>query len=100
MLLCPWSSPGKSTGVGCHFLLHVWSRQRGKILASRCFVSSDMKEEMFLFFSPSHFTLPTAPETQGSEKHPFAAWTACSVWHKLISFSKDVFCVKGVFLLC
>ena len=21
MLLCPWDSPGKSTGVGCHFLL-------------------------------------------------------------------------------
>ena len=21
MLLCPWNSPGKSTGVSCHFLL-------------------------------------------------------------------------------
>ena len=21
MLLCPWDSPGKNTGVGCHFLL-------------------------------------------------------------------------------
>ena len=21
MLLCPWDSPGKSSGVGCHFLL-------------------------------------------------------------------------------
>ena len=21
-LLCPWSSPGRNTGVGCHFLLH------------------------------------------------------------------------------
>ena len=21
-LLCPWDFPGKSTGVGCHFLLH------------------------------------------------------------------------------
>ena len=20
-LLCPWNSPGKNTGVGCHFLL-------------------------------------------------------------------------------
>ena len=24
-LLCPWSSPGKNTGVGCYFLLHSWS---------------------------------------------------------------------------
>ena len=22
-LLCPWNSPGKDSGVGCHFLLHV-----------------------------------------------------------------------------
>ena len=22
-LLCPWDSPGKNTGVGCHFLLHL-----------------------------------------------------------------------------
>ena len=22
--LCPWDSPGKSTGVGCHFLLWLW----------------------------------------------------------------------------
>ena len=22
-LLCPWDSPGKNTGVGCHFLLHA-----------------------------------------------------------------------------
>ena len=24
-LFCPWDSPGKNTGVGCHFLLHRWS---------------------------------------------------------------------------
>ena len=24
-LLCPWDSPGKNTGVGCHFLLHQYS---------------------------------------------------------------------------
>ena len=23
-LPCPWDSPGKSTGVGCHFLLQAW----------------------------------------------------------------------------
>ena len=22
--LCPWDSPGKNTGVGCHFLLHLY----------------------------------------------------------------------------
>ena len=24
-LLHPWDSPGKNTGVGCHFLLHKWT---------------------------------------------------------------------------
>ena len=24
-LLCPWDSPGKNTGVGCHFFLHFLS---------------------------------------------------------------------------
>ena len=27
MLLCPWDSPGKNTGVGCHFLLHVYHQR-------------------------------------------------------------------------
>ena len=22
-LICPWNFPGKNTGEGCHFLLHV-----------------------------------------------------------------------------
>ena len=26
-LLCPWDSPSKNTGVGCHFLLHGSSNQ-------------------------------------------------------------------------
>ena len=27
-LLCPWDFPGKSTGVGCHCLLHVWGMRK------------------------------------------------------------------------
>ena len=23
-ILCPWDSPGKDTGVGCHFFLHIY----------------------------------------------------------------------------
>ena len=26
-LLCPWDSPGKDTGVGCHFLLRLWTME-------------------------------------------------------------------------
>ena len=27
-LLCPWDSPGKNTGVGCHFLPEIFPTQR------------------------------------------------------------------------
>ena len=31
--LCPWDSPGKNTGVGCHFLLQgIFPTQRRQIL--------------------------------------------------------------------
>ena len=33
-LLCPWSFLGKSTGVGCHFLLQRTSRPRDRIQVS------------------------------------------------------------------
>ena len=29
-LLCPWHSPGKNTGVGCHFLLEIFPTQGWK----------------------------------------------------------------------
>ena len=32
--LCPWDSPGKNTGVGCHFLLQGSSRPRDRIHVS------------------------------------------------------------------
>ena len=33
-LLCPWDSPGKNTGVGCHFLLRSISIKRQSIFTS------------------------------------------------------------------
>ena len=34
-LLCPWDSPGKNTGVGCHFLLQgMFQIQGSNSLAS------------------------------------------------------------------
>ena len=34
-LLCPWDSPGKNTGVGCHFLLQCMKVKRKVKLLSR-----------------------------------------------------------------
>ena len=35
-LLCPWDSPGKNTGVGCHFLLQCMKVKSESELAQSC----------------------------------------------------------------
>ena len=35
-LLCPWDSPGKSTGVGCHFLLQSMKVKSESEIAQSC----------------------------------------------------------------
>ena len=35
-LLCPWDSPGKNTGVSCHFLLQCMKVKREKEVAQSC----------------------------------------------------------------
>ena len=27
-LLCPWDSPGKNTGMGCHFSCEIWTKKK------------------------------------------------------------------------
>ena len=40
-LLCPWDSPGKNTGVGCHFLLQCMKVQSESEVAQSCLTLSD-----------------------------------------------------------
>ena len=35
-LLCPWDSPGKNTGVGCHFLLHGYIKHHFNVSFLLC----------------------------------------------------------------
>ena len=37
----PWDSPGKNTGVGCHFLLHCMKVKSGSEVAQSCLTLSD-----------------------------------------------------------
>ena len=37
-LLCPWDSPGKNTGVGCHFLLQHHSSKASVLQHSALFI--------------------------------------------------------------
>ena len=38
---CPWDSPGKNTGVGCHFLLQCMKVKRESEVAQSCPTLSD-----------------------------------------------------------
>ena len=40
-LLCPWDSPGKNTGVGCHFLLQCMKVKSEREVAQSCPTLSD-----------------------------------------------------------
>ena len=40
-LLCPWDSPGKNTGVGCHFLLQCMKVKSEREVAQLCPTLSD-----------------------------------------------------------
>ena len=40
-LLCPWDSPGKNTGVGCHFLLQCMKEKSESDVAQSCPTLSD-----------------------------------------------------------
>ena len=40
-LLCPWDSPGKNTGVGCHFLLQCMTVKSKNEVAQSCPTLSD-----------------------------------------------------------
>ena len=40
-LPCPWDSPGKNTGVGCHFLLQCVKVKSQSEVAQSCLTPSD-----------------------------------------------------------
>ena len=40
----PWDSPGKNTGVGCHFLLQCMKVKRESEVAQSCLTLCDLME--------------------------------------------------------
>ena len=52
-LLCPWDFPGKSTVVGCHFLLYGIFRNQGSKLTSLALagISLSLSYQNFKYFS-------------------------------------------------
>jgi len=52
-VLCPWDSPGKNTGVGCHFLLQGIFPTQGSNLGLLCLLHLEA------------YSLPLAPPGKG-----------------------------------
>ena len=50
-LLCPWDSPGKDTGVGCHFLLQCMKVKSESEVAQSCPTLSDPMDHSLPGFS-------------------------------------------------
>ena len=44
MLLCPWDSPGKNIGVGCHFLLQCMKVKSESEVAQSCLTLRDPRD--------------------------------------------------------
>ena len=51
-LLCPWDSPGKNTGVGCHFLLQCMKVKSESEVTQSCPTLSDPTD-----YSPPHSSI-------------------------------------------
>ena len=70
-LPCPWDSPGKNTGVGCHFLLQCRKVKSESEVAQSCPTGSD----------PMDFSLPGS-STHGIFQARVLEWgaSAFSVW--------------------
>ena len=74
-LLCPWDSPGKNTGVGCHALLQEIFPTQGldlcltsPVLAGGFFITSAMWK---------------APETSSCETYKNLEWYFPQIWGHL-----------------
>ena len=79
-LLCPWDSPGKNTGVGCHFLLQCMKVKSESEVAQLCPTLSD----------PMVCSLP------GSSVHGFSRQDLAA--NILVKFPLIFFFCKLVFL--
>ena len=69
--LCPWDSPGKSTGVGCHFLLQCMKVKSESEVARLCLTPSDPMD-----------CSPPGPSIHGIFQARVLEWgaTAFSLW--------------------
>ena len=67
---CPWDSPGKNTGVGCHFLLQCMKVKSESEVAQSCLT----------LFDPMDYSLPGS-SIHGIFQARIPDWVAMSFFH-------------------
>ena len=78
-LPCPWDSPGKSTGVGCHFLLQCRKGKSESEVAQSCLTLSD----------PMDYSLPGS-SIQGIFQARVLEWDAIAFSDQISQFGENL----------
>ena len=73
----PWDSPGKNTGVGCHFLLQCMKGKRESEVAQSCLTLSD----------PMHCSLPGS-SVHGVFQARVMEWGAIAFSFRLLGYTR------------
>ena len=82
---CPWDSPGKNTGVGCHFLLQCMKVKSESEVAQSCPILSD----------PMDCSLPGS-SVHGISHARVLEWGATAFCHIWTSFRVKSTCGLGL----
>ena len=91
----PWDSPGKNTGVGCHFLLQCMKVKSQSEVAHLCLILSDLMD-CSLPGSSVHGIFQARVLEWGAiepldvpkPQHTFSVlWTCCSLYLQLLFFN-------------
>ena len=101
-LPCPWDSPGKNTGVGCHFLLQCMKVKSESEVSQSCLTPSDTTDCSLAGSSVHGIFQARAPEW-GAIAFSLMIWVACKMpygkWFLCIFFPCWLFKVKDIILI-
>ena len=88
-LLCPWDSPDKNTGVGCHFLLQCMKVKSESEVAQSCLTPSDPMD-----CSPPGSSIHGIFQARVLEWGAIA-FSATDIWGSIILCCRAVQCIVG-----
>ena len=107
-LLCPWDSPGKNTGVGCHFLLQCMKVKSEKWKWSRSVVSDSTTPWTAAYQAPPSMEFSRQESWSGvplpspkivftnldNKKNYLIRWLYWRLWWCMLMFCKIQYSLK------